>query len=202
MAAVVLASRIARSSAAMVIISPWKKWLPFHRRHFQVHFHEWKKYVFWFKFHWSLFPKGSIDNLAALVQVMAWHQTATSHYLKQGWPSSPMHIRGTGERWINYAGLISHCCPGQRISTNKSLFGELIKKGKCIFTTLNLYSPWQSLCPSKKQSYLKTQIFGFSNNLIWKLISIDLADNKQMRMNYQNDNWWQRKMWIRINSMQ
>ena len=35
---------------------PWtkSKCPPFRRRHFQMHFHEWKVFSFWFTFHWSL----------------------------------------------------------------------------------------------------------------------------------------------------
>ena len=31
------------------------KWPPFFRRHFQMHFREWKMYEFRWRFHWSLF---------------------------------------------------------------------------------------------------------------------------------------------------
>ena len=62
------------------------------------------------KFHWSFFPKRPINNIPALVQLMAWHQAnqATSHYLNQWWldyrriyaslclnklSTNPVHIR-------------------------------------------------------------------------------------------------------------
>ena len=32
----------------------WTKWIPFCRRHFHMHFLEWKHYEFWFTFHWNL----------------------------------------------------------------------------------------------------------------------------------------------------
>ena len=58
------------------LISPWTKWLPFHR-HLQMYFHKWKwlkSFVFWFKFHWILFPRVQLTtNKSALVQVMARH---------------------------------------------------------------------------------------------------------------------------------
>ena len=31
-------------------------------------------YEFWLRFHWNLFPRGPINNIPALVQIMAWHQ--------------------------------------------------------------------------------------------------------------------------------
>ena len=33
----------------------WTKWPLYARWHFQTHFHEGKNFVFWFKFHWTLF---------------------------------------------------------------------------------------------------------------------------------------------------
>ena len=30
-------------------------------------------------------PRGPINNIPALVQIMAWHRPATSHYLNQLW---------------------------------------------------------------------------------------------------------------------
>ena len=45
--------------------------------------------------------KGPFGNMAALVHVMAWHRTeqATSHWLKQRWPSSLTHICDTRGWW-------------------------------------------------------------------------------------------------------
>ena len=43
-------------------------------------------------------PNGPIDNKAALVQVMAWRETATAHYIYQCWPTS---LHGTRVRWVN-----------------------------------------------------------------------------------------------------
>ena len=56
------------------LISPWTKWPPFHRWHFQVHFYEWK-FVYFFQIWLKIVPKGLIDNKPSLVQVMAWHRT-------------------------------------------------------------------------------------------------------------------------------
>ena len=57
------------------------KFPTFGRQHFQMHFLD-RNVVFWSKFYWILFVG------VQLVQIMAWHQKqATSHYLKQWWPS-------------------------------------------------------------------------------------------------------------------
>ena len=42
------------SAKLLTLIFPWTKWPPFRRRCFQMHFREWS-FVFWSKFHWSLF---------------------------------------------------------------------------------------------------------------------------------------------------
>ena len=45
-------------------------------------------------------PRGLIDNMSVLVQIMAWPVQVPSHYLNQCWPSSPMHICSTRGRWV------------------------------------------------------------------------------------------------------
>ena len=42
-------------SMRMLTHLPKTKQPPFRRRSYQMHFHEWKNFVFWFEFHWSLF---------------------------------------------------------------------------------------------------------------------------------------------------
>ena len=49
-------SMIRRQLHNLKLISQWTKWPPFRRRYFQTHFCEWS-FVFWLKFHWSLFPR-------------------------------------------------------------------------------------------------------------------------------------------------
>ena len=41
------------------------------------------------------------DDLSTLVQVMAWCHQATSHYLNQCWPRSPMPYGVTRHQWVN-----------------------------------------------------------------------------------------------------
>ena len=33
-----------------------------------------QSFVFWLKFNWTLFPKGLVNNIPVLVQIMAWHR--------------------------------------------------------------------------------------------------------------------------------
>ena len=63
-----------------------------------------------------------INNKPALVQVMAWRRTGTSHYLNQCWPSSLTHICGTRGRWVKLRSIYSH---GSTPSVNESQCIEL-----------------------------------------------------------------------------
>ena len=54
-------------------ISPWAKWPPFRRRHFQMHFREWN-FCILIKSSLKFVPKGPVDNNPSLVQIMAWRR--------------------------------------------------------------------------------------------------------------------------------
>ena len=60
------------------------KCIPFSRWHFQIHFLEWKCMSL-IQISLNFVPKGPINNIPALFQIMAWCRQATSHYLKQWW---------------------------------------------------------------------------------------------------------------------
>ena len=45
-------------------------------------------------------PKGPLDNMSALVQIMAWWWKGSSHYLNQWWLNLMMHIRVTQPQWV------------------------------------------------------------------------------------------------------
>ena len=55
-------------------------------------------------------PQYLTSDKSTLVQVMAWCCQATSHYLNQCWPRSPMPYGVTGPQFINVPGhpLCSH----------------------------------------------------------------------------------------------
>ena len=46
-------------------------------------------------------PWDLTDDKSTLVQVMAWHRQATSHYLSQCWPSSMSPYGVTRPQWVN-----------------------------------------------------------------------------------------------------
>ena len=51
-------------------------------------------------------PKGSINNIPTLVQIMAWHHQVTSHYLKQWWSSFMTQICVTWPQWVKCQSLV------------------------------------------------------------------------------------------------
>ena len=50
-------------------------------------------------------PQDLTDEKSAFVQVMAWCRQATSHYLNQCWPRSPMPYGVTRPQWVNFDAL-------------------------------------------------------------------------------------------------
>ena len=48
-------------------------------------------------------PQDPTDDKSTLVHVMAWCHQATSHYLNQCWPRSPMPYGVTRPQWVNHS---------------------------------------------------------------------------------------------------
>ena len=46
-------------------------------------------------------PRDPMNNIPAMVQIMAWHRKAASYYLKQWWLSLMTHICDTRPQWVN-----------------------------------------------------------------------------------------------------
>ena len=75
------------------------KWPLFRRRRFQVHSFEWK----YFNFYWNFtdfFPKGQIDHIPELVQVMAWRQSGEKPSSEPMMVRIPTHICVTRRQWV------------------------------------------------------------------------------------------------------
>ena len=62
-----------------------KKWPPFSRPHFQMHFREWKIYRFRVRFQWNLFPRVQLTISQHWFRWWLGAGQATSHYLNQWW---------------------------------------------------------------------------------------------------------------------
>ena len=54
-------------------------------------------------------PQDLTDDKSTLVQVMAWCRQATSHYLSQCWPRSPMPYGVNGPNQLRHYERFTHC---------------------------------------------------------------------------------------------
>ena len=87
------------------------KWTPFCRRHFQMHFLEWKYMNFRISIKTSLkfVPKDPINNTLALVQIMAWCRPGDKPLSEAMMVSLLTHICVTWPQWVNHL-PIHQCC--------------------------------------------------------------------------------------------
>ena len=74
------------------------RWPTFSRWHFQIHFLEWNVWIL-IKISQSLFTKGPINNIPALVQIMAWHRSGYKRLCESMMVSLLMHICITPPQW-------------------------------------------------------------------------------------------------------
>ena len=80
-------------------IGPETKWPPFCRGHFHMHFLQWK----WLNFNYifaEVCPQGPINNISALVQIMAWHQPSNNWLSEPIMTILPMHICITQPHYV------------------------------------------------------------------------------------------------------
>ena len=75
------------------------KLMPFRRGHFQMHFLEWKclKPI---KISLKFVPRGPINNIPALVQIMAWCQPSDKPLSESMMVSVPTYVCVTRPQWI------------------------------------------------------------------------------------------------------
>ena len=76
------------------------KLMPFRRWHFQVHFFNENVWIP-IKISLKFIPKGPINNIAALVQIMAWRRPGNKPFSEPMMVSLPMHICVTRPQWVN-----------------------------------------------------------------------------------------------------
>ena len=60
-----------------------------------------KIYELRLRFHWGFVPKGPINNISALVQIMAWHRPGDKPLSEAMLVSLLMHIFVTRPQWVN-----------------------------------------------------------------------------------------------------
>ena len=80
------------------------KWPTFHIRHFQMHFLEWK-YINSINISLKFVPGGQINNITALVQIMAWRRVGDKPLSEPMMVSLLMHICVTRPQLVNMTGL-------------------------------------------------------------------------------------------------
>ena len=79
-------------------IEPETKCPPFSRPHFQLHFCEWKCMI---KISLKFVPKDPINNIPALVQVIAWHRPGSKPLPEPMMFHLLMHKCVTRPQWLN-----------------------------------------------------------------------------------------------------
>ena len=122
------------------------KWPPFSRRHFQMHFSWMKMNTFR-----SRLPKSPINNIPALVQIMAWRRLGDKPLSEPMMVGFPTHLCITRPQWVNPSGAESkkniprqfgqyHCwwCPGSFCRHNISTH-DIITQGKGLLPSLWKY---------------------------------------------------------------
>ena len=88
----------------LIHIGAETKWPPFRRRHFQTHFLENENVRVSIKISLKFVPKGPINNIPALVQIMAWRRPSDKPLSEPMMVSSLTHICVTRPQWVNYRG--------------------------------------------------------------------------------------------------
>ena len=73
------------------------KWPPFSRRHFQIDFLEWKCMI---NISLKFVPRGPINNIPTLVQVMAWRRPGDKPLSEPMLVILPTHICVTRPPWV------------------------------------------------------------------------------------------------------
>ena len=84
------------------------KWTPFRRWHLQMHFLWWK----WIPIKISLkfVPKGPINNIPAMVQIMAWRRPGDKPLSEAMMFSLPTQICVDRPQWIKIMNPFVKCC--------------------------------------------------------------------------------------------
>ena len=81
--------------------SPHKKWPPFRRQYFHMHFHKRFKCFISIRISLKFIPKGPRENTPSWVQVTIWRRTGDQLYMNQCCPLSLTRICATGGTWVN-----------------------------------------------------------------------------------------------------
>ena len=125
------------------LIEAETSWPPFCRRHFQVHFLEWK---YWFLINISLkfVPHGLSNNIPALVQIMAWRRV-TARFVTR------FNLWLRHDLWPHNASI---CDPARFVTKSASICDQRhtiileskLCRGRLVFVfTLIMYTKWYNM---------------------------------------------------------
>ena len=111
-------------------------------------------------------PLDLTDDKSTLVQVMAWCRQATSHYLSQCWPRSPLPYGVTRPRWVKGV-WHSHVLPCIENGSNEWTIQDLFSHNhvfalQCHITWASWHSKLQSEQQRKHQSSALLALCGVS----------------------------------------
>ena len=79
-------------------LKPRQKWPPFRRRYFQTHFLEWK--CISIEISLKFVPKGPVNNIPALVQMVAWRRPGDKPLSEPMMINLLTHICVTRPQWV------------------------------------------------------------------------------------------------------
>ena len=116
---------------------------PFRRRHFQMHFHEWKCMNF-DNISMKFVPKVLINNIPALVQIMACRHPGGKPLSEQMMVSLLTHICVTLPQWVNITSIKKHAISllRQNHTTEIHILKSLCKRDvklQCLVTWVHLF---------------------------------------------------------------
>ena len=128
-------------------------------------------------------PKGLINNIRALVQVMAWRRPGAKPLSGPMMVKSPMHICVTRPQWVNWDLLQIMSLP-----ITHSVSSMLYQIGSPIIClALMIRASFLLLARSKPRLCLANHRAGYLSNLACDWLSIALAYSEQET---ENGPWW------------
>ena len=147
------------------------KWTPFRRRHIQMHFREWK----YMNFDWNLLrfvSEGLINNIPALVLIMAWRRPGEKPLSEPMVVSLPTHICVARPQWVNVTGWIVRFqwialidTSDESTRTDSITIRKQNKNGTHI---VNQWEKFQSLTQAWVSQYFETCYDNFRKELLFK----------------------------------
>ena len=106
-------------------------------------------------------PKGPINNIPALVQIMAWRRPGDKPLSEPMMVSLPMHLCVTLPQWVNWAN--AHLLSTRLLGSN---VWNLNQTTKIFFNKIHLekFAKWLRFCADLATGYVKSDLFEAEKN--------------------------------------